>query len=82
MNSAPAEGVSGPDAEPGHRNDGFAPTGPSPLLPVAGAAQTRRAAYRLMRPHRRSAVAAGALLAASTAVGLATPLVLGRMVDA
>ncbi|MEU0932482.1 ABC transporter ATP-binding protein [Embleya sp. NPDC005971] len=58
------------------------PTPEPPLLPVADTAQTRSAARQLLRPHGRRALAAVTLLTASTAIGLAGPLVLGRMVDA
>ncbi|MFI6523483.1 ABC transporter ATP-binding protein [Streptomyces uncialis] len=56
-------------------------TGHDSLLPVADTATTRRAALRLLRPHRARTLWAVLLLTASTAVGLAGPLILGRMVD-
>lgn len=52
------------------------------LLPTATPKQARRAALRLMGPHRISAIAAVVTLTAATAIGLLTPLVLGAMVDA
>ncbi|HEX5741884.1 MAG TPA: ABC transporter ATP-binding protein, partial [Pilimelia sp.] len=55
-------------------------TPPTPL-PVADSAPTRRAVWRLLRPHRGTAAAGGALLAAATAAGLAGVHLLGRVVD-
>ncbi|MFE5854227.1 ABC transporter ATP-binding protein [Streptomyces sp. NPDC056500] len=62
---------------------GTNPPGPAldTLLPTADTAQTRRAALGLLRPHRGRAVGAIVPLVANTLAGLATPLVLGRMVD-
>ncbi|MCM2389504.1 ABC transporter ATP-binding protein [Streptomyces albipurpureus] len=51
------------------------------LLPAADTAGTRRAALRLLRLNRGRALWAIVPLVANTLAGLATPLVLGRMVD-
>jgi ATP-binding cassette subfamily C protein len=49
-------------------------------LPIAPAAETRRAAFALARP-RRLMLAAGATLLVATAAGLAVPALLGHIVD-
>ncbi|ELP64060.1 ABC transporter ATP-binding protein [Streptomyces turgidiscabies] len=51
------------------------------LLPTATTARTRAAVRELVRPHRRLAVGAFAVLVAATAVGLLVQPLLGRMVD-
>ncbi|SDI44222.1 ATP-binding cassette, subfamily C [Sinosporangium album] len=51
------------------------------LMPVATTAQTRRAAMALLRPHRGLVALAAALLTAATLTGLATPMLLGHLVD-
>jgi ATP-binding cassette, subfamily C, bacterial len=51
------------------------------LLPVASAAPTRRLIRRLLRPHRRVALAGSTLLTAATGAGLVIPPLLGRVVD-
>lgn len=50
-------------------------------LPVAPAAETRRAALSLLRPRRGLAFGAGAALLVATAAGLAVPAILGHIVD-
>ncbi|GII57153.1 multidrug ABC transporter permease [Planotetraspora thailandica] len=51
------------------------------LLPVATPARTRSAVRELLRPHRRLALGAFAVMVAATAIGLATQPLLGRIVD-
>ncbi|WP_420864156.1 ABC transporter ATP-binding protein [Streptomyces deccanensis] len=51
------------------------------LLPVASAARTRAAVAELLRPQRRLAVSAFAVMVGSTAVGLLVQPLLGRIVD-
>ncbi|MDF3302409.1 ABC transporter ATP-binding protein [Streptomyces tropicalis] len=51
-------------------------------LPVAGAAEVRRATLRLVRADRRAFAAMLALNALAAAAGLAGPWLLGRIVDA
>ena len=53
----------------------------SELLPTASAADTRRAVWELMRPHRLRAAVTLAVLLAGTVAGLAVPPVLGHIVD-
>ena len=50
------------------------------LLPIATPARTRAVVWQMVRPHRRLAVAALAVLVVGTAVGLATAPLLGRIV--
>ncbi len=50
-------------------------------LPIAPAAETRRATLALVRPRRRLALGAGATLLLATAAGLAVPALLGHIVD-
>ncbi|MGW0600082.1 ABC transporter ATP-binding protein [Streptomyces sp. NPDC002776] len=58
-----------------------APESQSPLLPVATPARTRAAVARLLRPQRALALTAFAVMVGSTAVGLLTQPLLGRIVD-
>ncbi|MDX3314375.1 ABC transporter ATP-binding protein [Streptomyces sp. NPDC054884] len=51
------------------------------LLPVASPARTRAAVVALLRPQRRLALAALAVMVAATAVGLLVQPLLGRIVD-
>jgi hypothetical protein len=51
------------------------------LLPTATPARTRAAALELLRGRRGRALATLGLLVAGTAVGLAGPALLGRIVD-
>ena len=51
------------------------------LLPTAGAAETRRALRRLLRPQRSLLLLALPLLLAESLTGLIGPAVLGRIVD-
>jgi len=51
------------------------------LLPTAGAADTRRTVWELMRPQRLLAAATVAVLLGGTVAGLAVPPVLGHIVD-
>jgi ATP-binding cassette, subfamily C, bacterial len=53
----------------------------SDLLPIATPARSRAAVRELVRPHRTLAVFALLALFASTAIGLATAPLLGRIVD-
>ncbi|MER7571576.1 ABC transporter ATP-binding protein [Streptomyces sp. NPDC126514] len=53
----------------------------SPLLPVATPARTRAAVGQLLRPQRALAITAFAVMTGSTAVGLLTQPLLGRIVD-
>ncbi len=50
-------------------------------LPVAGAAETRRAAWELVRADRRAVAAVLALNALAAAAGLVGPWLLGRIID-
>jgi ABC-type multidrug transport system fused ATPase/permease subunit len=50
-------------------------------LPVAGRAEVRRAAFRLLAADRRAVVAVIALNVLATVAGLAAPWLLGRIVD-
>ncbi len=54
---------------------------PAELLPTAGAAETRRTVWELMRPHRPLAALTVVVLLAGTVAGLAVPPVLGHIVD-
>jgi len=51
------------------------------LLPTATPRRTRAAVGELVRPHRRLAIGAFAVMVAATAVGLLVQPLLGRMVD-
>ncbi|MGW0929274.1 ABC transporter ATP-binding protein [Streptomyces sp. NPDC002644] len=57
------------------------PPADAPALPVAGPADVRRAAARLIRQDRRSFVGVVALNSAAALAGLAAPWLLGRIVD-
>lgn len=50
-------------------------------LPIAPAADTRRATLALVRPRRGLALAAAAALLVATSAGLAVPAILGHIVD-
>ncbi|MGI5169615.1 ABC transporter ATP-binding protein [Spirillospora sp. CA-253888] len=54
---------------------------PQDLLPTATGAQVRAVLGELLRPHRRLALAALAVLGAATGIGLLTAPALGRIVD-
>ncbi|TQE21599.1 ABC transporter ATP-binding protein [Streptomyces ipomoeae] len=56
-------------------------TGPSPRLPVAGPADVRRAAVRLVRADGRAFLAVLGLNGAAAGAGLAGPWLLGRIID-
>lgn len=51
------------------------------LLPIASMAETRRAVWALMRPHRLFTLVTIVVLVAGTVIGLVGPAVLGRIVD-
>lgn len=51
------------------------------LLPIASTAETRRAVWALIRPHRVFALVTMIVLVAGTVIGLIGPPVLGRIVD-
>ncbi|MFF6783528.1 ABC transporter transmembrane domain-containing protein [Streptomyces sp. NPDC012510] len=75
-----------PEAAPGAgtkgaRRSGGGGRGGPVLLAVATPARTRAAVAELLRPQRRSALGAFAVMVGSTAVGLLVPPLLGRIVD-
>ena len=51
------------------------------LLPIASMAETRRAVWALIRPHRLFTLVTIVVLVAGTVIGLVGPAVLGRIVD-
>lgn len=55
--------------------------GSKTLLPVASGRETRRAVWRLVRPRSRQLALALSTLVLGSLLGLATPIILGRIVD-